>query len=298
MCLTFITFDVFTSTRYAGNPLAIVHVPAEHRTTLTQAQKQHIAQEFNLSETVFLHEASSGPVHIDIFTPFAEIPFAGHPTIGTAWYLLQHLRRNVSSLQTKAGLIPISLLPDGRVKAEIPHNVHVHSRTIANPVTNAANPIVSIVKGMSFILAPLPSLSALGAARESLYPETYDPSILDAGWQEGLIGTLFYVPVPVDASSFPSLSEEHRAFRTRMHASGEDPATGSASSALGAYLALREESENGEGKGMFKYLLTQGVEMGRKSEIVVEVKVVNGQEVEGIWLSGGAVRVMWGGLEV
>ena len=74
MKLNFVTLDVFTTTRYAGNPLAIVLVPAEHKQLLSQTQKQSIAREFNLSETVFLHaadaaaDASERVVAIDIFT--------------------------------------------------------------------------------------------------------------------------------------------------------------------------------------------------------------------------------------
>jgi hypothetical protein len=89
---------------------------------------------------------------------------------------------------------------------------------------------------MSFILARLLDLGALGKAKSTLYEDTYNPNILDKGWKEGLVSTLFYAPQGLDSSG-------HRAFRTRMHGSGEDPDIGSASSALGAYLALNEPTE-------------------------------------------------------
>jgi PhzF family phenazine biosynthesis protein len=288
MKLNFITLDVFTKTRYAGNPLAIVHIPAEHHTTLTQAQKQSIATEFNLSETVFMHELFKEPVIVDIFTSIAEIPFAGHPTIGSAWYVLQHQQRSVQALQTKAGSIPIAL-SDGLIRAAIPHNIHIHARTFTCSLNNEVSPIVSIVKGMSFILPRLPDLEALGKAKESLYEGTYNPDILDEGWKEGLVGTLFYAPQGVDSSG-------HRAFRTRMHGSREDPATGSASSALGAYLALNEPAE--KGNGPFRYVLTQGVEMGKRSDIVVDVTCGTRGVIQSIFLSGTAVKVMEGSLEI
>ena len=83
--LDYAIVDVFTTERYAGNPLAIVRVPAS--CTLTQAQKQNIAREFNLSETTFWHEPKEGDEAstwtVDIFMVNAELPFAGHPTIGT-----------------------------------------------------------------------------------------------------------------------------------------------------------------------------------------------------------------------
>lgn len=288
MRLSFITLDVFTKTRYAGNPLAIVLVPSEHHQTLTQSQKQSIAAEFNLSETVFMHHVSESPVIIDIFTSIAEIPFAGHPTIGSAWYVLQFQGKNAESLQTKAGRIPISL-GDGLIRAAIPHNIHIHSRIFNCSLSGQASPIVSVVKGMSFILACVPDLAALGKAKATLYEDAYNPDILDADWKEGLIGTLFYAPQGVDPSG-------HRAFRTRMHGSREDPATGSASSALGAYLALNEPAEMGNGP--FRYVLTQGVEMGKKSDIVVDVTRAGPGVIQSIFLSGTAVMVMQGTLEI
>jgi PhzF family phenazine biosynthesis protein len=288
MKLNFITLDVFTKARYAGNPLAIVHVPAELHKTLTQAQKQSIATEFNLSETVFMHQVSGEPVIVDIFTSVAEIPFAGHPTIGSAWYILQYQQKSVQALQTKAGRIPIAL-SDGLVRAAIPHNIHIHARTFTSSLNDEANPIVSIVKGMSFILARLPNLEALAKAKSSLYEDTYNPDILDKDWKEGLVGTLFYAPQGMDAYG-------HRTFRTRMHAGLEDPATGSASSALGAYLALNEPAE--KGNGPFRYVLTQGVEMGKKSDIVVDVTRGGPGAIDSIFLSGTAVKVMEGSLEI
>lgn len=82
--LDYAIVDVFTDQKYAGNPLAIVRVPAS--CTLTQDQKQNIAREFNLSETTFWHEAKEEDGEstwtVDIFMVNAELPFAGHPTIG------------------------------------------------------------------------------------------------------------------------------------------------------------------------------------------------------------------------
>lgn len=80
--LDFVVVDVFTAKRYEGNPLAIVRMPPSVK--LTQEQKQNIAREFNLSETTFLHEPtdSESAWTVDIFTVQAELPFAGHPTIG------------------------------------------------------------------------------------------------------------------------------------------------------------------------------------------------------------------------
>ena len=298
MKLSFITVDVFTSTRYAGNPLAIVEVPANQKETLTQAQKQAIAAEFNLSETVFVHLAApdakdTNEFIVDIFITKAEIPFAGHPTIGSAYYLLHLQQQPAEAVITKAGRIPISIDPVSKiVKASTPHDFHVHEITFTSQLTGKPSPCVAIVKGMNFILVPLPDLPALAHAVENLCADSYNTSVLDAGWQtSGIIGTMYYVFQGVDEAG-------NKMYRTRMHGmSTEDPGTGSASCALGSWLALQESTH--EGKGPFRYAFTQGVEMGRRNEIAVEVvRDEKGTGIESVVLSGTAVKVMEGNLEV
>jgi len=156
MKLNFTTLDVFSSTPYAGNPLAVVQIPSSAKESLTQKQKQSIASEFNLSEIVFLHlptDPSSQERNIDIFTSAAEVPFAGHPTIGTSHYLLHTTKQNVTSIITKAGRIPIQIDPATQnVQVEIPHNFRQHAVTWSTPLNSLANPTCSIVNGMSFIM--------------------------------------------------------------------------------------------------------------------------------------------------
>ncbi|KAF8855439.1 Diaminopimelate epimerase-like protein [Acephala macrosclerotiorum] len=298
MKLFFTTLDVFTTTRYTGNPVSIIQVPSS--TILTQAQKQSIASEFNLSEIVFLHLPSpdSPPTtsrKIDIFTSQAEVPFAGHPTIGTSFYLLHTTRQDVNTVITKAGPIPISKDEKiGEVQAVIPQAFHVHAKTYLSPLTGKSHPVASIVNGMSFIYVELPDLETLAKAKDNLnvteFGETYDPSALDEGWRNGLVGTMYYVPQGVDEFG-------RKKYRTRMWGSGEDPGTGSASSGLACFLAGLEGKEGG--RGPFKFLFEQGVEMGRRNEIAVEVtRGENGEGVERVVLSGAAVTVMEGSLEV
>ena len=298
--LAFITLDVFTSTRYTGNPLAVVKVPQS--IVLSQSQKQRIAREFNLSETVFLHEQTASDladasVRIDIFTAVAEIPFAGHPTVGTANYLLRLLQSDplnkVQALQAKAGRFGITLNPAvSGVQIVVAHNVHLH----AAPFAQHQYPVFSIVRGMNFVLARQPDLEALGAQTVNLLgaENTYSPAVLNAalddGWREGLLGTYFYVDLGVSGDGAV------RNIRTRMFATREDPATGSAASALCSYLSLQQGKA-----GTYKYHLTQGVEMGQRSEIFVEVRVKEAQdgvEIDKVLLSGCAVLTMQGSLEV
>lgn len=302
--LSFVTLDVFTNTRYTGNPLAIVSVP--QKISLSQTQKQRIAREFNLSETVFLHEQtdedkSESLARIDIFTSYAEIPFAGHPTVGTSNYLLgllgvrsSQFAENVKTLRTKAGLLGISLNPAiNGVQISVAHNVRIHANPFAGE-SFAHFPVVSIVKGMTFMLAQQPSLEELGLQTKSLLGADQTAKAyqsLDSGFQEGLVISYFFVDLGVDNNGVRNL-------RTRSHGSREDPATGSAASALTSYLSLKEGKP-----GRYRYHLTQGVEMGQRSEIFVDVGVRerddgDGVEIEEVLLSGCAVLTMQGSLEI
>jgi PhzF family phenazine biosynthesis protein len=150
------------------------------------------------------------------------------------------------------------------------------------------NPICSIVKGMSFIFVELETLEALSSAEEvkNLNAETYDPSSLDDGWKEGLIGTMYFVVQGEDEYG-------RKKYRTRMFVWCEDPGTGSASSALRCHLAGLEGKE----KGVVKFRFEQGVEMGRRNEIEVDVRSEDRNGVEWVVLSGAAVTVMEGNLQ-
>lgn len=296
MKFTFTTLDVFTTSRYAGNPLAVVQVPASAKSSISQQQKQAIANEFNLSEIIFLHlplpGSSFSEVAIDIFTSFAEIPFAGHPTLGASHFLLNVLGKKTQAVITKAGRIPIVAdVENGLVKASIPHDVHIHKVTFPSELNSLMNVMVSIVKGMSFIFVELPDLSTLGRASRILANSTYDVLLLDEGWQSGLIGTMYLVSLGVDESG------RHK-YRTRMFADGmEDPGTGSASCALACWLALKKPKDSGVGP--FKFAFTQGIEMGRQNDIAVEVtRDDSGEGIKEVILSGAAVKVMEGTLEI
>jgi len=164
--------------------------------------------------------------------------------------------------------------------------------TYHSTLNGKENPTTSIVNGMSFIFVLLPDLETLSKAAEikTLHPDTFDPSPLDEGWRNGLIATMYLVAQGTDEFG-------RKKYRTRMFGSREDPGTGSASSALGCYLAGLEEKE--KGKGPFKFAFEQGVEMGRRNEISVEVtRGENGEGIEKVVLSGAAVTVMEGTLEI
>ncbi|PVI03402.1 Diaminopimelate epimerase-like protein [Periconia macrospinosa] len=312
MSLPFTTLDVFTITRYLGNPLAVIRVPYSQRITLTEAQKQVIAREFNYSETVFLHDPTPEEPEIadyDIFTPASRLAFAGHPTIGTAHYVASHADKypGVTKLRTLAGIIPFEVnggeVGKRTATVSIPHDVYEHKARLSHPFpdtkTNGSDsetvPVFSIVKGMAFNLVPMKDLPALALPTHGLIPvpNLYDREHLDqgSGWDVGYTGSFFYVDLGTDPEE-----EGVRLLRTRGIGSREDPGTGSASCALSSYLALREVGEKG---GKIKYHLTQGVEMGRRCDIYVEVTVKEGgKQIESVRMSGEAVEVMEGTVKV
>ncbi|KAG6366754.1 hypothetical protein INS49_000934 [Diaporthe citri] len=310
--LSYVTTDVFTSTRYEGNPLAIIRMPTAQ--PLEQDQKQKIAREFNFSETVILHENEESYKKLewvfDIFLTTREIPFAGHPTIGTIVYLGKVLENSGASgvingtLLAKAGRLPFTYDTRSEVAtAEVPNDSHVHQKVLEpqalrnlgvrsevfDYMTGPAA-VVSIVKGMTFGLTELSSLNALGyvaAGYQKLGTEGMDPEYA----LDGPCGLLFY--------HITEKNESVTKIRSRMILGTiEDPATGSASSALGVWLALQASRSRDAGEKVHRFEITQGVEMGRQSVIGVEITLDDKGTVEKVALSGTSVEVMRGSLGV
>ena len=310
--LTFNTVDVFTTTRFKGNQLAIVHVPAAlslaGQSALLKELKQTIAREFNFSETVFLHEPlpSSSPRRLDIFTLKEELPFAGHPVIGTICHVCQSVEPPLErvTLLCKAGII------EGRydrkekmAEAEIPHDIRIHHQPVGGravlktqpylsrtSIVTSELPVVSIVKGMSFILVSLPSVKPHLEKLDVGYFDVDDSYVtLDEGWEKSFVGTYFYA-----ITSHPN--EKITRIRTRMlePSVGEDPATGSAACTLACFLSLKEGKANKMHK-TYEYSIQQGVEMGRESEMFVRVTLeASGKAVQKVVLAGRAVLVTQG----
>lgn len=309
--LPFVTLDVFTQDRFKGNPLAVVKLPAgaKDESPLPTARLQQIAAEFNVSETVFLHERADTTnngvpeYRVRIFMTNAELPFAGHPTIGTAVYALGTLARaDKGRFICNAGPIDLELVGK-TAQASIPHNVHVH---VENPVSRdmvlESQPalgrnsvpfsdieVVSPVKGMNFVCVQLDKLEDLALVQTSNVKLV---AKLDAEWNTGFIGSYFYV-----ITGSAKQGEDGQAsvsVQTRMiEGALEDPATGSAACALSSYLALKLEVAS-----IVSFDIVQGAEMGRRSEIGVEITLQQSMNaVEKVVLNGGAVKVMEGTIE-
>jgi PhzF family phenazine biosynthesis protein len=304
--LNFVTLDVFTSTPYSGNPLAVVFLPEDPTSALTQPQKQIIAREFNCSETIFVHPVNDKTKRtIDIFTTDHELPFAGHPTIGAASWFLHHSTNpadssHVTTLTTKSGDIPITANSLNKtVAAKIAHNTRIHAARFSKsellrlhpslapfiPVEDVTFPVFSIVNGMSQLFIELPSLEALAAVAPASGGELVSDEYLDEGWKGGLICVYFFVRGVEDSAL------KQKVIRSRMMLGTlEDPATGSAASGLAAYLALTE----GKAGETVDYHVVQGVEMGRRSDIGVKVTLDGERAVHEVVLTGTAVSVSEG----
>jgi trans-2,3-dihydro-3-hydroxyanthranilate isomerase len=293
--LSFHTCDVFTDRAFAGNPLAIV-LDADD---LTPARMQIIAREFNLSETIFVQRPSN-PAHtarVRIFFPTAEIPFAGHPTIGCAIHLATAAEgpgdfdRDIL-LEEEAGLVPVRVWRrDGVTRAELVAPVVPHA--VAG-VQAATTDRMALALGLTpgdigfdahrpglwqggprFLNAPVASLAALARARptEPAWSEVTEAAGVDS---------IFLYAKGQDCD-----------YRTRMFSPTagipEDPATGSASAILAAQLL----ASGTLGEGETRLALHQGVEMGRPSQIGLTAKVLGGMLAE-VRIAGGAVPVSQG----
>ncbi|HUB16697.1 MAG TPA: PhzF family phenazine biosynthesis protein [Acetobacteraceae bacterium] len=297
----FATVDVFTSERFGGNPLAVL-LDARG---LSEAQMQAIANEFNLSETTFVLPPDNPQHHarVRIFTPRTELPFAGHPNVGTGYVLAQrdanppehyvfeevaglvrvHIQRDATRQVTGAQIsAPRSLSLDIAVPADV---IAACAGVAADDVlTTGHKPLVASV-GTPFVIAELASLEALSSASPDLGAFRAAAARFEA------IGTRFalhlYVRIDGDATRL----------RTRMFAplGGvlEDPATGSANAALAALLTSLAPGENVD----LTYDIAQGIEMGRPSKIVATGRKTAEGPVTAT-VAGNCVSVMKGTLEV
>ena len=289
MKLSFHVYDVFTSRRFAGNPLAIV----EGADGLATAAMQTIAREFNLSETIFV-QTPDDPAHtakVRIFFPTAEIPFAGHPTIGCAIHLATKDRapgqdfETLVTLEEAAGLVPVKVWRNGgEVRAQFTAPVLPAAIACKLPEPDLAaralglepdrigfdsHAIAMLAGGPGFLYVPLASREDLARAKP------YEPH-----WSAMFEGT------EIEAAYL--YCRDEGGFSARMYAPGngipEDPATGSASAILAAQLLASGELR----EGLNRFALRQGDDMGRPSRIGLEIDVADGV-LAAVRIDGSAV---------
>jgi trans-2,3-dihydro-3-hydroxyanthranilate isomerase len=290
--------DVFTERRFGGNPLAVL----PEAEGLTGGQMQQIAREFNFSESTFVLPSEAGHTRrVRIFTPTRELPFAGHPNIGTAFVLAATGRLGevgpsmAVTFEEGAGVVPIAVRtdPGSPIRCELaaPQPLAlgdaVSAPLLASAVSLAPDDIVTRTHppqtasvGLSFLVAELTDRAALERARVHL--DGFD-ALVAAG-------------VPPDVHLY-TRSDDAFDLRTRMFAPldgvPEDPATGSANCALAGLLTHCDGAEDGS----FHWRIAQGVEMGRPS--VLEARAEKkARAVVATWIGGSSVLVSEGSIEV
>lgn len=296
----FVTVDVFTTTRFGGNPLAVI----TDARGITTGQMQSIATEFNYSESTFVlpPNSAANSARVRIFTPTTEIPFAGHPNVG-AGYIVARGGEIFGSpvgdslrFEELAGIVAIELLRDGdeivgsRITAPEPFSrgPDLDVNLIAPCASLTANEIVvsnhaptSISVGLPFVAIELPNLETLARAKPDIAAFERADGRIPA--QDIRLSLFAYTVVSTD----PSIVQ------ARMFAPldnvPEDPATGSASGALGGFLAsLRQESDLD-----LSLTVRQGYEMGRPSKIELHIQK-RGGEINRVMIAGQCVEVMRG----
>src|SRR5215813_3596715 len=296
----FVQVDVFTDRVFRGNPLAVF---LDGR-GLDDERMQQIAREMNLSETVFLlpPATAEGAAALRIFTPGREVPFAGHPTIGTAWVLAAQglASRNAARfvLEEKIGPVPVELEGDPAQpdfiwmsqQDAVFDSVLDNRQGVAGALglTEAdlwpGAPIQPVSTGNRFLFVPLRDRDAVDRAVLDVR------GILEAMGDRSRMGIFVFTP-----------DRDPRAGRaySRMfapHTSGvpEDPATGSASGPLGAYLVRHGLVEKAD---HVKIVSEQGSKMQRQSFVHIRLEMA-GDTITAIKVGGGVVPVLEGLLQV
>ena len=296
----FVQLDVFSAKPLEGNPLAVF---TDGR-GLSDAEMQALAREMNLSETTFILSQSAAVedrrgVRVRIFTPQEELPFAGHPTLGTAMVLRELGRvrpaRGTGAaraeeevlLHLNVGRIPVAFREeDGRLFGEMrqrdPEFGSIHDRkTVARlaglRATDIASdlPIQTVSTGVAFAIVPVKSCQAL--------------SELQLDWKT----VNGYLQGSSDARFFYFVTRETKDPAARLHArmifyNGEDPATGSAAGCAAAWMVRHGVAQPDE-----RVLIEQGIEARRPSRIFVRAGM-KGDRVANVRVGGHAVEVLRG----
>ena len=274
----YVVADVFTSTPLEGNPVAVL----TDARGLPPARMQQITREFNLSETVFVLPAEEGSdARVRIFTPAAELPFAGHPVLGTAYVLGAAGAQETVRLETGAGVIRIDLtrengrIVSGRMRQPIPEWAP-YDRTgdllAALGVKSAELPVEAYRNGPQHVYVALASEQEVAALQPDL----------------GALGKL-------PAMGAVCFAGAGRHWKARNFAPGlgvpEDPATGSAAGPLAVHLSRHGRIAFGQ-----EIEISQGAEIGRPSTLYARA-TGDGDRIDSVEVAGAAVVVAHGELD-
>ncbi len=267
--------DVFTDKAFLGNPVAVV-IGAEG---LDAQAMQRIAGWTNLSETTFLLPSSAADYRLRIFTPRQELPFAGHPTIGSAHAALESgfvQTKSILKQECGAGLIELSVEDDGRIFLKgPPAKAERLARRIPSIPLAPASAVMKIDVGPVWVVGEVSDAAALAALRPDL-------SAL-AEWSESLRVT----GATVFAPSGDSLSKIHVRSFAPAHGIPEDPVCGSGNLSVGVFLREAGQLE----RFGAAYIARQGMQLGRDGRVSVRVRQ------EFIEIGGHAVTCVDGTLQ-
>lgn len=285
---SFVQLDVFTSRPLEGNQLAVF----TDASRLSDDEMQKLARETNLCETTFIIPRDAETTRKDghrvrIFTVFEELPFAGHPTLGTAWYLRQHSNDDEIILDLKVGKIPVRFewrdgLLFGEMRQAEPEFGRTHSHAdVAEVLGVAASeldeniPIQTVSTGMPFTIVPFRSLATLKK--------------LSISWSQ----MAPYLATIGSPAFFYLVCRETIAPSATLHArmifyNGEDPATGSAAGCCTAW-AVKHGVLPSDTQGMIE----QGIETRRPSSLYIRA-TKSGDSVTNVRVGGSVVHVIDG----
>ncbi|WP_421657388.1 PhzF family phenazine biosynthesis protein [Leptothermofonsia sp. ETS-13] len=289
--MNFYIVDVFAEEKYAGNQLAVF----TNAGTLSTEQMQRIARETNFSETTFILSPvpREGGYDVRIFTPWQELPFAGHPTLGTAYILQQALIQQpieTVTLNLKIGSIPVTILyrnqqPDVLWMRQNPpvFGEVLTAEAVASVLQLAIDdidphfPIQEVSTGVPFVIVPLKRLAALQRIKVNV-----DQML---ALVEPLAAKMLFVFCPETRNA-----ANHFSARMFAHAIGipEDPATGSANGCFAGYLAQHRYF----GSSSIDVRVEQGYEINRPSLLLLKAEKV--EETIEVWVGGKVVMVARG----
>lgn len=267
--LRFKQVDVFTAKPFLGNPVAVV-IGAE---ALDTAQMQRIAGWTNLSETTFILKSHNADYRLRIFTPRQELPFAGHPTIGSAHAALESAfvpRRKKLVQECGAGRIELSIEDDGRIflKGPAPKLQRMESQIPSIPLLPGSK-VNKVDVGPVWVVGEMSDARALAALKPDM------TALAEWSTSLGVTGATVF------AASGESTSAIHVRSFAPAHAIPEDPVCGTGNLSVAAFVGKRFGDE---------YIARQGMQMGRDGRVFVRVRE------EGVYLGGHAVTCVDGTL--
>lgn len=291
--LSFCIVDVFAEEKYAGNQLAVVR----NAQTLSSDEMQKIAKEMHFSETTFIlsDRQRDGGYDVRIFTPENELPFAGHPTLGTAYVIQQEIvKENIDTiiLNLKIGQIPVTFSYRGK-NADIlwmrqisptfgkifDAGLVAEALSLSRSEIDSRFPIQEVSTGVPFIIVPLKTLAAVKRARTSR--KEYLVLIQNTQAQSILV----FCPETYNKENDLNV----RVF-VEEYGIPEDPATGSANGCLAGYLVKHRYYR----KDSIDIRVEQGYEIGRPSLLLLKAEVKE-KKID-VWVGGKVVMVARGKL--